>query len=244
VFFLQNHDQVGNRAFGDRLHHAVDPAAWRAASVLFLVLPQTPLLFMGQEWAASAPFQYFTDHHAELGRLVREGRRREFARFEAFADPQVRERIPDPQAEATVAASRLDWAEAEREPHASVRRLYTDLLALRKSHPALGGARSVSTDIGVAGRHSIVVLRRARSRSDWLIVVCLAGPERVQLKGHRLAYRRDGRPWTAALTTENPSYTAHPEPVEIDARTQTLSFARAGAVVLRPADASGAGGLR
>ncbi len=97
IFFLQNHDQIGNRAFGDRLHQQIDPAAWRAASVLLLVLPETPLLFMGQEWAASSPFLFFTDHHAELGRQVTEGRRREFARFASFSDPSVREKIPDPQ---------------------------------------------------------------------------------------------------------------------------------------------------
>jgi maltooligosyltrehalose trehalohydrolase len=116
VFFLQNHDQVGNRAFGDRLHHVIDPAAWRAVSALWLLLPETPLLFMGQEWAASAPFLYFTDHGAELGDLVTVGRRREFSRFSAFSDVAVRATIPDPQSESTFRASRLDWNERDREP--------------------------------------------------------------------------------------------------------------------------------
>ena len=85
VIAIQNHDQVGNRAFGDRLSASIDAASYRAASMLLLLAPELPLVFMGQEWAASTPFQYFTDHEPELGRLVTEGRRREFARFEAFA---------------------------------------------------------------------------------------------------------------------------------------------------------------
>ena len=137
VVFLQNHDQIGNRAFGDRMHAGLDPAVWRAASALLLLLPETPLLFMGQEWAASTPFLYFTDHHSELGRLVTEGRRREFAAFAAFADPARRERIPDPQAESTFAASRLRWDERTQEPHASTWRWYQRLLWLRRTHPAL-----------------------------------------------------------------------------------------------------------
>ena len=134
---LQNHDQVGNRAFGERLHHQVDLAAYRAATTLLLCAPETPLLFMGQEWAASTPFLYFTDHPEALGRLVTEGRRREFSGFEQFRDPALRDRIPDPQAAETFEASRLRWAERGREPHASVLRLYEALLTLRRTAAAL-----------------------------------------------------------------------------------------------------------
>ncbi|HXH06040.1 MAG TPA: malto-oligosyltrehalose trehalohydrolase, partial [Vicinamibacterales bacterium] len=132
VIAIQNHDQVGNRAFGDRLHHAIDPAAYRAASALLLLAPETPLLFMGQEWAATTPFLYFTDHGPELGARVSAGRRREFARFAAFRDERARARIPDPQAESTFLASRLRWEEPERPPHGAVLRLYRRLLALRR----------------------------------------------------------------------------------------------------------------
>ena len=89
IYCLQNHDQIGNRALGDRLHHGIDAATYRAATALLLLLPQTPLLFMGQEWAASTPFCYFTDHHDELGVLVSEGRRREFADFTGFGGTQI-----------------------------------------------------------------------------------------------------------------------------------------------------------
>ena len=106
VVCLQNHDQVGNRAVGDRLHHTVDLAAWRAASVVLLTCPMTPLLFMGQEWAASSPFLYFTDLEPDLGRAVTEGRRREFKDFPSFAGAGE---VPDPQAESTFAQSKLIW---------------------------------------------------------------------------------------------------------------------------------------
>ncbi|HTQ05459.1 MAG TPA: malto-oligosyltrehalose trehalohydrolase [Polyangiaceae bacterium] len=136
VYCLQNHDQVGNRALGERLSTLVTPDAYRAALVLLLFLPATPLLFMGDEWGASTPFLYFTDHDAELGAQVRAGRRREFARFGAFASPEANERIPDPQAESTFAHSRLDWDERERGEHAETLALARAALALR-SHDAV-----------------------------------------------------------------------------------------------------------
>jgi len=137
VYCLQNHDQVGNRAHGDRLSHAVDPDAYRAASTLLLFAPMTPLLFMGQEWAASSPFQFFTDHEPDLGAKIVEGRREEFKRFQAFTDPAVRARIPEPQAEETFARSRLRWEERQQGEHGRVLALYHALLALRREDPVL-----------------------------------------------------------------------------------------------------------
>nr|BFE96869.1 hypothetical protein GCM10020185_74050 [Pseudomonas brassicacearum subsp. brassicacearum] len=106
VLFLQNHDQIGNRALGERLHQLAAPQALQAATVLLLLSPMIPLLFMGDEVAAEQPFLFFTSHHGELAELVREGRRNEFKAFSAFADPQKRERIPDPNAASTFEASR------------------------------------------------------------------------------------------------------------------------------------------
>jgi maltooligosyltrehalose trehalohydrolase len=133
VHCVQNHDQVGNRAAGDRLGERVSAAAYRAMSALLLLSPYTPLLFMGQEWGAREPFQYFTDHEPELGRKVTEGRRLEFARFSAFS----RDDVPDPQDPATFARSKLDWGERERPEHAGILAWYRVLLALRAAHPAL-----------------------------------------------------------------------------------------------------------
>jgi maltooligosyltrehalose trehalohydrolase len=133
VYCIQNHDQVGNRALGERLSHQLDIDAYCLASTLLLYLPMTPLLFMGQEWAASSPFLYFTDHEPELGALVTKGRAEEFKHFSAFADPAKRAEIPDPQALETFERSRLRWDEREREPHARVLALYHNLLALRRT---------------------------------------------------------------------------------------------------------------
>jgi maltooligosyltrehalose trehalohydrolase len=137
VYCIQNHDQIGNRALGDRLSHVVSMDAYLAVSLLLLLLPMTPLLFMGQEWAASTPFCYFTDHEAELGALVTQGRRREFAHFEAFASDAARASIPDPQAALTFERSRLRWSERVEDEHARVLALYRAALALRRADRVL-----------------------------------------------------------------------------------------------------------
>ncbi len=143
IYCIQNHDQVGNRATGDRLHHTVALDRYRVASALLLLAPATPLLFMGQEWAASTPFLFFTDHHPELGRQVTQGRRAEFAEFTAFTHTEV----PDPQALATFTQSRLHWAERDQPPHIGILRLYQHLIALRRTHPALQAPAREQTQI-------------------------------------------------------------------------------------------------
>jgi maltooligosyltrehalose trehalohydrolase len=129
VMFLQNHDQIGNRAFGERLTILVSPGALEAAIALVLLSPQIPLLFMGEESASRSPFLFFTDHHGELADTVREGRRNEFARFADFADPDRRARIPDPNAPSTFEAS----VPRPNPDHAAAREaLYRRLLDLRR----------------------------------------------------------------------------------------------------------------
>jgi maltooligosyltrehalose trehalohydrolase len=169
LFAIQNHDQVGNRAFGDRLHHVLDLDRYRVASALLLFLPYTPLLFMGQEFAASSPFQYFTDHNPELGRLVRAGRRAEFGSFSAFADPAVRETIPDPQAEATFLRSKLRLEEAETEPGAGIQRLYGALLRLRRQDPVLRQQERGTMATQVVGA-DVLIVRRWQDEAERLLV--------------------------------------------------------------------------
>ncbi len=233
VICLQNHDQVGNRALGERLHHQVDLAAYRAATALLLMAPETPLLFMGQEWAASTPFRYFTDHHDELGRLVTEGRRGEFRHFAAFADPAGRERIPDPQARDTFESSRLQWDERRVEPHASILRLYQALLGLRRSEPAMraGSAWQVAAlDEGTIG------LGRGGA-AGLLVVVRLAGGGEVDFAP--MAAGVHGQRWRIVLSTEDPDFTGDPAPpqIEADPATATIRFMRPGAVILTPVPA-------
>jgi malto-oligosyltrehalose trehalohydrolase len=148
VSFLQNHDQIGNRPFGERLTTLADPEALEAAIALQLLSPHIPLIFMGEEDASAAPFFYFTDHHGELAETVREGRRREFAKFPSFSDPARREEIPDPNAPETLARSLPAPAPEHRQ---SRRELYRRLLDIRRREivPSLSTAQSVgATAIG------------------------------------------------------------------------------------------------
>ncbi|MGH9655043.1 MAG: malto-oligosyltrehalose trehalohydrolase [Bryobacteraceae bacterium] len=135
--YSQTHDQVGNRARGERLAHLVSQGRGKIAAALVLTSPFIPMLFQGEEFGASSPFQYFTHHDdPEIGRLVSEGRRREFAAF--GWDPAE---IPDPQDPATFEASKLNWQELAEGPHAALLDWYKRLIALRRSTPALTDGR-------------------------------------------------------------------------------------------------------
>ncbi|MEI9938943.1 MAG: alpha-amylase family glycosyl hydrolase [Pseudomonadota bacterium] len=146
LFALQNHDQVGNRAQGERLQLLSSTAAFRAATLLLSFLPATPLLFMGQEWAASSPFLYFSDHDGELGRAVSDGRRKEFGHFSGFQ--ATVEAIPDPQEKSTFMRSKLDWSEAAVGEHQATLSLYRRALELRRTDPVL--QVPTRTSVGVA----------------------------------------------------------------------------------------------
>ncbi|MGC2204250.1 MAG: malto-oligosyltrehalose trehalohydrolase, partial [Stellaceae bacterium] len=144
VSFIQNHDQVGNRAFGDRLTDLAPAEAVRAVAAVYLLLPQIPMLFMGEEWGAAQPFPFFCDFGSELADAVRKGRREEFARFPEFRDPAMRERIPDPMSDETFASAKLDWDNLERPTHAEWLDWYRRVLAVRHAEvvPRLGELRA------------------------------------------------------------------------------------------------------
>ena len=133
VSYLQTHDQVGNRAFGERIDALADPVMVHAARACVLLSPHTPMLFMGEEYAARTPFQYFCDFGPELAAAVAKGRREEFGRFGAFADEAVRARIADPNSEAPFHESTLKWDERDRAPHALALAQTTKMLAVRQA---------------------------------------------------------------------------------------------------------------
>lgn len=178
VYCLQNHDQVGNRAHGSRLAHDVDLSAFAAASALLLFLPAIPLLLMGQEWAASSPFLFFSDHHGDLGDAIRKGRREEFATFAAFADPETRHRIPDPQAPATFERSKLQWSERSQEPHQGVHALYRELLALRRTDLVLA-AHCGWADLHATARGNVLEVVRTHGAEQRRLLVTF-GAERAE----------------------------------------------------------------
>ena len=137
VGFMQNHDQVGNRAMGDRSSHLLSTEALKVAAAAVLLGPLVPMLFQGEEWGASTPFRYFTDHHdPELARAVSEGRRREFAAF-----GWKPEDVPDPQDPAGFEVSKLDWSELGKPPHAEVLAWHRELIRLRRR---VGGTHDVA----------------------------------------------------------------------------------------------------
>ncbi|AKT42028.1 malto-oligosyltrehalose trehalohydrolase [Chondromyces crocatus] len=192
IHCIQNHDQIGNRATGDRLGARVTSAVHRAMSALLLLSPYTPMLFMGQEWNASTPFQYFTDHEPELGRKVTEGRRKEFARFTSFAADE----IPDPQDPKTFQRSKLAWNERAHPPHAGTLAWYQALLALRATHPALAHRARGSFLADPVGVDAVRLERRVPGGVALLLLVSLRGPIDIDLNGQNpriLAYSEDLR---------------------------------------------------
>jgi maltooligosyltrehalose trehalohydrolase len=230
VHVIQNHDQVGNRAMGDRLTETASMPAYRAASALLLLSPYTPLLWMGQEWAASTPFQYFTDHPEELGKLVTEGRRKEFGKFSAFADPAVRERIPDPQAPETFERSKLKWDERERMPHAGVLALYGELLRLRRTHPALAERERDGFAVAVLGEHGLALRRSGDEGSALLLVLSFDGPLSVDLSEREETAGR----WTLLLSTEEARFGGESEGALVTLTPEgRLELPAAGAVLLQ-----------
>jgi maltooligosyltrehalose trehalohydrolase len=151
---LQNHDQVGNRARGERIGHLVNPGRLLIGAAVVLTAPFIPMLFQGEEWGASSPFQYFTDHQEpELARAVSEGRRREFAAF--GWNPSD---VPDPQDPATFQRSKLDWAETAREPHRTILQWYRQLISLR--------ARTAPLRDGMMERVAVAYDEQAR----WMVI--------------------------------------------------------------------------
>jgi maltooligosyltrehalose trehalohydrolase len=184
--YLQTHDQIGNRARGERIGHLIGARLARAAAALVLTAPFPPQLFQGEEWGASAPFQYFTDHTApELAEAIRQGRRREFAAF-----GWKPEDIPDPQDEATFARSRLDWEERGREPHARTLEWYRELIRFRRTTPDLLDGRMDRVAVAFDEEGWIRVTRGR------VTVVANLGPQPVTLS------RPLGRP---VLASEPPS---------------------------------------
>jgi maltooligosyltrehalose trehalohydrolase len=206
VFCIQNHDQVGNRPTGDRLEATAPEAAIRAATALLLFVPQMPMLFMGQEWAASSPFQYFTDHEPELGARVTKGRTQEFAAFAGF-----RGEVPDPQDPQTFERSRLRWEERTKPRHSTRLAMVRDLLARRRGLEGPAHAHSPAPGALVVRRTNETLIVALR---DHVTV-----PLDAALSEKRLVWH-----------TEDRRFVADPVPAEREA--STIRFVRAGALVL------------
>ncbi len=169
---LQNHDQVGNRALGERTSRLLSPEKLKIGAALVMTAPFVPMLFQGEEWAASTPFLYFTDHgDPELAEAVRTGRRREFAAF--GWDPAA---IPDPQAEETFLRSRLDWGEPAREPHRDLLAWHRALIGLRRRLPDLVDGRFNRVTVNFDERDKWLTMARGT-----VLVACNFGERDVEV---------------------------------------------------------------
>lgn len=201
VYCISNHDQVGNRAFGERLHHGISAAAYRAASALLCLVPQTPMFFMGQEWGASTPFQFFTHHHGELGEAITRGRRREFGCFSAFKDPAIRETIPDPQAVETFLNSKLNWEEVHSPSAAGLLLLHSEFLRLRRTAPAFRSLARDSYLVAKVAEGIVTILFGRDDQFSLAVVANLSGRAAPpNMDAARFAPGGD-RDWTAVLSS-------------------------------------------
>jgi len=194
VSFLQNHDQVGNRAFGERLSVLAPDRVRKVLTSILLLSPQVPLLFMGEEWGTERPFLFFCDFDGELAAAVCEGRREEFSAFPQFRDPAAVARIPDPNQPATAEGSVLDWGERDKPEYAAWLTLYRRLLALRKER-----ILPLVPDI-IPGKASFRLIGEACLVADWLlsgnrnlsiVVFPDTGKQRIRLDKKDLGRRGD-----------------------------------------------------
>jgi maltooligosyltrehalose trehalohydrolase len=169
VTFIQNHDQVANSGRGHRCHQLTSPGRLRAMTALFLLAPGTPMLFQGQEFAASSPFLFFADHNPDLAKLVRKGRGQFLAQFRSLAGPEVQASLPDPGDPNTFERCKLDFR--ERAQHSESYALHRDLLKLRREDPAFRAQRPRGLDGAVLGPHAFVVRFFVEGGEDRLLVV-------------------------------------------------------------------------
>ncbi len=204
VAFLENHDQIANTAFGRRLHQSASPSRLRAITAFTLLGPSTPLLFQGQEFAASAPFLYFADHKAELRGPVAAGRREFLSQFPSVTDPEVLSALPPPMEEDTFTRSKLDLTERDR--HGEWYALHRDLLSLRRTDAVIRRAGRHRPDGAIIASEAFVLRYQGGAEGDRLLIVNLGCDLDVRpVPEPLLAPPADSR-WTLLWSSESPRY--------------------------------------
>jgi maltooligosyltrehalose trehalohydrolase len=204
IVFTQNHDQVANTLDGRRLHTIAAPARLRAMVALTLLCPQTPMLFMGEEFAASAPFTFFADPCAGEGSQVWAGRREFLSQFDHYDSPDAQAIVPDPCAASTFLAAKLD--RSEREKHAHVYSLYRDLLRIRRSDPVISAQRADRLDGAVLAPAAFVLRFFDAEYGDRLLAVNLGTDLDVPSVPEPLLAPPAGARWVLDWSSEHTRY--------------------------------------
>jgi maltooligosyltrehalose trehalohydrolase len=230
VTFLENHDQVANSGRGLRLHQQTSPGRLRSLTALMLLGPQTPMLFQGQEFCASAPFLYFADHNPELAEAVRKGRHQFLAQFPTLASPEMRHRLADPGDPDTFRRCKLDFGERTR--NATAHALHRDLLHLRRDDPVFCAPRRRGLDGAVLGGHALVLRYFDAEHGDRLLVVNLGRDLHLQPAPEPLLAPPEAKVWGIVWSSEHPNYGGCGTPA-LDTE-ENWTIPGEAAVVLRP----------
>jgi maltooligosyltrehalose trehalohydrolase len=204
VTFIQNHDQVANSARGLRCHAMTSPGRYRALTALMLLAPGTPMLFQGQEFAASAPFFFFADHNGRLRQIVRGGRQKFMRQFPGPAQAEMADRLPDPSDPSTFERCRLDHG--ERETHAQIYQMHRDLLRLRRSEPALRAQSREAIDGAVLSSQSFLLRYFQPGDEDLLLIVNLGRSLHLDPAPEPLLAPPYDRRWSIIWSSEDPRY--------------------------------------
>jgi maltooligosyltrehalose trehalohydrolase len=204
VNFIENHDQVSNSARGLRVHQLTSPGRYRAMTALLLLGPQTPMLFQGQEFAASSPFLFFADHQRDLAKAVRRGRAKFLGQFCSIADPAMQACLADPADPKTFERCKLDLS--ERQKHAPAYALHRDLLKLRRADPVFGRPRPRGLDGAVLGPHAFLLRYFAESGDDRLLLVNFGRDLHLAPAPEPLLAPPQEKAWTVLWSSEHPRY--------------------------------------
>jgi len=204
ITYIQNHDQIANSGDGARLDRLTSPGRLRAITALLLLAPGTPMLFQGQEFAASSPFHFFADHHARLREIVQRGRTQFLSQFPSLAQPETRAGLADPGDPATFERSKLDLT--ERRKHAQSYQLHKDLLRLRREDPVIRAQRRAAFDGAVLASEAFVLRYFGEDGDDRLLLVNLGRDLRLDPAPEPLLAPSQGRLWEVLWSSEDLRY--------------------------------------
>jgi maltooligosyltrehalose trehalohydrolase len=204
VNYIQNHDQIANSGRGERCHQLTGPGRFRAMTALLLLAPGTPMLFQGEEFAASSPFYFFADHHPELGRLVKQGRSKFLSQFPTLATPEMQSSLADPGDPETFRRCKLDPSERRR--HAWATALHRDLLRLRRDDPVFRSQRPHCVDGAVLGEQAFVLRFFGEKGDDRLLMINLGRNLHLDPAPEPLLAPPEDQTWELLWSSEHPTY--------------------------------------